>query len=194
MNERTFSSSQAHRLDSAERKEWLRIAGVLHRLALQPGLRVADIGAGTGYFSLPIAEDIAPDGTVFAVDVQPEMLTYIEEKLKVAGATNVRCSVGEAVRTGLKDKSCDLILMSYLWHELDDVDQVLAEAQRILADGGRIAIVDWKPGVVQPPGPPLEQRIAVEQVKASLQQAGFAVTDAEDIGPFGYMVLADCGR
>ncbi|MBW4039589.1 MAG: methyltransferase domain-containing protein [Acidobacteria bacterium] len=194
MNERTFSSSQAHRLDAAERKEWLPIAGVLDRLALRPGMRVADIGAGTGYFSLPIAEDVGPDGVVFAVDVQPEMLAFIEEKLKAAGASNVRCSVGEAVRTGLKEKNCDLILMSYLWHELDDVDIVLLEAQRILADGGSIAIVDWKPGVVRPPGPPLEQRIAVEQVAESLQKAGFGVRSAENMGPFGYMIVGGCGR
>lgn len=190
MNDRTFSSSQAHRLDSAERKEWLPIGEVLQRLALRPGLRVADIGAGTGYFSLPLAEEIGAKGTVFAVDVQPEMLTFIEEKLKAAGVTNVRCSVGEAVRTGLADESSDLILMSYLWHELDDVDEVLAEAKRVLVGGGRIAIVDWKPGVQQPPGPPLEHRIPAERVTDALQRAGFMVASSEDIGPFGYIVLA----
>lgn len=193
MNDRTFSPSQAHRLDAPERQEWLPVPSVLQRLPLRHGLRVADIGAGTGYFALPLAEAIGPSGTVFAVDLQPEMLTFIDEKLKAADLGNVQCSVGEAAHTGLAPHSCDLVLMSYLWHELDAADAVLSETRRILAAGGSLAIVDWKPGVQQPPGPPLEQRIPLEQVTAALEQAAFLVRSAADIGPFGYMIVADSG-
>ena len=190
MNDRTFSSSQAHRLDSAERKEWLPMAEVLNRLELCSGWRVADVGAGTGYFSIPIAAEIGANGTVYAVDIQPEMLMFIQEKLQATGLKNVECSVGEALATGLTESSCDLVIMSYIWHELDDVDKVLAEANRILKGGGTIAIIDWKPGVQQPPGPPLEHRIPQDQVIGALDRARFNVTAAKDIGPFAYMIVA----
>jgi ubiquinone/menaquinone biosynthesis C-methylase UbiE len=189
-----FSPSQAHRLDAPERRTWLPLYEVLGSLDLRAGITVADIGAGTGYFSLPIAAEIGEHGKVYAVDVQPEMLACIQEKLSGTAITNIECRTGAASATGLSDGSCDLILMAYIWHELDDIPDVLAEANRILRTKGQIAVLDWRPGVQQPPGPPLEQRISQEDTAKELACAGFDVNAISGIGPFAYLIVAVSGE
>jgi ubiquinone/menaquinone biosynthesis C-methylase UbiE len=118
------------------------------------------------------------------------MLAHIQEKLGSATITNVACSPGAASATGLPGKSCDLILMAYIWHELDDISDVLAEANRILRTKGRIAVLDWRPDVQQPPGPPLDHRISQEDTAKGLIGAGFQVSSISEIGPFAYMIVA----
>jgi ubiquinone/menaquinone biosynthesis C-methylase UbiE len=193
VNERIFSPSQAHRLDSPERKTWLPLSEVLQILELRSGFTVADVGAGTGYFSLPIAALVGEHGKVYAIDVQSEMLSLLQEKLGGAGIKNVECRSGSASATGLLDGSCDFLLMAYIWHELDDIADVLAEANRILKHKGRIAVLDWRPDVQQPPGPPLEHRIQQEEVTGNLIHAGFKVNSISEIRPFAYLILAACG-
>ncbi|HEY0308487.1 MAG TPA: methyltransferase domain-containing protein [Acidobacteriaceae bacterium] len=194
MNERVFSPSQAHRLDAPERRTWLPLSEVLQILDLHPGMTVADIGAGTGYFSLPIASSIGEQGKVYAVDLQPEMLACIREKLIGTAIMNIECRAGAASATGLTDGSCDLILMAYIWHELENISDVLSEANRILRIKGRIAVLDWRPGVQQPPGPPLDHRIPQKDTVKGLIGAGFQMSCISEIGPFAYLIVAVSGE
>lgn len=191
MNDRRFSPSQAHRLDAPERKTWLPVDAVLSALDLHRGWSVADVGAGTGYFALPMAEAVGTMGKVFAVDAEPEMLSHLRVKLAASRIANVECKVGEASATGLSPESCDLALLANIWHELEDIPAVLTEMSRILKERGRIAILDWRPDVQQPPGPPLEHRLTKESVGKALATAGFQVRSTVEIGPFSYLVLAD---
>ena len=120
-NERIFKPSEAHKLEDPARLTWLPPSEVLARLRLRPGRNVADIGAGTGYFVLPIARETAPTGTLFAVDMQPEMLGKLRENLTSPNAPqNIELIEGDAAATTLGNESCDLVLMANLWHELDD--------------------------------------------------------------------------
>ena len=191
MNDRRFSPSQAHKLDARERKTWLPIDEVLSVLELHPGWSVADIGAGTGYFALPIAEAVGADGKVFAVDAEPEMLSHVQAKLASSSLRNVDCKVGEASATGLFAGSCDLALLANLWHELEDIPAVIAEMRRILKGQGRVAILDKPPDLQQPPGPPIEHRLTKESVANALTATGFHVRSILEIGPFSYVVVAD---
>ncbi len=75
MNDREFKHTEAHKLEDPERLKWLPPAEILAHLRLGPGMKVADIGAGTGYFSIPIARAVGALGHVFAVDLQPEIWT-----------------------------------------------------------------------------------------------------------------------
>jgi len=193
MNERTFSHLQAAKLDAPERRTWLPVSPVLEQLAPRLGSTVADIGAGTGYFSLPMANAVGESGRIFAVDLQPEMLVLLEAKLTDAHITNVDCRIGEAAFTRLESGSCHLVLMANLWHELDDFPQVLAEVRRILVNNGRVAILDWRPGVEQPPGPPLVQRIPAESVVEDLEIAGFVIVSNHEVGLYSYLITADTG-
>ena len=188
MHERRFHPSQAHRLDDPSRREWLPPGEVVDRLALRAGMTVADIGAGTGYFTLPMAEKVGARGQVFAVDVSPEMLARIQAKLGESGAENVRCVEGEASATGLGAESCDVVFMANVWHEFDDHAAVLAEAGRILRKGGRIALLDWRPDVEPEHGPPLEHRIAAEAARQALAEAGFREDAPGVAGKYSWIV------
>lgn len=194
MNERTFSHLQAHRLDAPERQIWLPTASLLEQLEIKPGMIVADIGAGTGHFALPLASAVGVQGKVFAIDVQPEMLALLQAKLPEANLANVVCRTGEATATGLEADCCDLVLLANIWHELDHVPQVLDEVKRILRSSGRVAILDWRPGVVQPPGPPLAHRIPAQSAAQSLASAGFNVVKNIEIGMYSYLLLADVAQ
>jgi len=191
MHDRVFDASQVHRLESKERLQWLPPGEVLGWLELRPGMMIADIGTGTGYFAIPIARAIAPGGRVFAVDLQPELLEVLRKKLAEPSApANIVLLAGTAGSTGLAAGSCDLALLANVWHELDDYDAALAELTRILKPGGRLAVLDWRPDVERPPGPPLEHRLPAREVQQFLQEHGKRVDAVPNVGQYSYLILA----
>ncbi|MGA7521098.1 MAG: methyltransferase domain-containing protein [Acidobacteriaceae bacterium] len=189
MHERRFPPSQANRLDDPERRNWLPPDEVVSRLALQPGWTVADIGAGTGYFTLPMAEAVGAHGRVFAVDVAPEMLERIRAKIAGASLHNVQLMAGEASATGIAPQSCDCLFLANVWHEFDDRAAVLTEATRVLKGNGRIAILDWRPDVEPNHGPPLDHRISEEAATDALLTAGFCPDAQSQVGRYSWLVL-----
>jgi ubiquinone/menaquinone biosynthesis C-methylase UbiE len=186
-----FRHQQAHKLDDPERQRWLPAAGVLERLAVRPGMSVADVGAGTGYLTLPMAQAVLPGGRVFAVDAQPEMLELIKAKVAELPITLVQ---GTAEHTTLLDACVDLALLANVWHEIDDRTAALVETRRILRPEGRMAIVDWRTDVEQPSGPPLSLRLSAVDVVASLRSAGWSVAEPETIGMYSYLIVAKSQR
>jgi ubiquinone/menaquinone biosynthesis C-methylase UbiE len=191
MTSRRFKPTEAHRLEDPERLLWLPPGEVLTLLALKPGMRVADIGAGTGYFALPIAREIGATGKVFAVDVEPEMLAKLKRKIESSDVHgNIELVEGEASKTPLPDGQLDLLLMANLWHEIDDPEEVLHEARRLLGCGGRLAILDWRPDVNRPPGPPLEHRIPASAVIGLLKSHGWSLERSSLVGQFSYFLMA----
>lgn len=190
MNERTFHAANAHKLEDPERRTWLPPEELIRLLELHPDSEVADIGAGTGYFALPIAE-VLETGTVYAVDLQEEMLDRLRAKLDQAPPRgSVRLFQGDAAATGLPASSVDRVLMANLWHELDDQPAALREAARILRPGGRLLILDWRPDMPSPPGPPSDHRIPAEVTAATVDAAAWQVLGREPFGKFHYVVIA----
>ncbi len=161
------------------------------RIGPFPGMTIADVGAGTGYFALPCAEAVGREGKVLAVDFQKEMLEKIRNKLSESGAPqNVVLVEGEVTRTTLPGDSCDLVFMANLWHELDDEGGVLSEVKRIIRPGGRLAILDWKADLVPPPGPPAAHRISQDNLRHVLLWHGWSVKYAENVGMYSYLIIA----
>jgi ubiquinone/menaquinone biosynthesis C-methylase UbiE len=191
MNERTFRPAGAHKLEDPDRVRWLPPHEVLAHLRLQPGMCVADLGAGTGYFAIPIAIEIAPEGRLFAVDLQPEMLARLAEKLSPPDSpANVHLVEGSAHNTTLPAQSCDRILMANLWHELDDHPAALREAARLLREAGLLVIVDWRHDVDRPPGPPLEHRVPMQDCVLVLETNGFTVENYGGVGRYSFVITA----
>lgn len=170
---------------------WLPPAEVIAALAIRPGETIADIGAGTGYFALPMAAAAGPHGKVFAVDAQQEMLAHLRQKLSDGGIQNIELVHAEADSTSLDDSTCSLVLLANVWHEFDDHAAVLREAKRVLKAGGRIAILDWRPDVEREAGPPLDHRISASNAVRDLELAGFARTAHTNAGKYSWLVQGE---
>lgn len=191
MTDKRFNASQAHRLDAPERIMWLPPAEVIAALAIRPGETIADVGAGTGYFALPMAAAAGPHGKVFAVDAQQEMLAHLRQKLHDGGIKNIELVHAEADATSLDDATCSLVLLANVWHEFADHAAVLQESKRILKAGGRIAILDWRPDVEREAGPPLDHRISASNAMHDLHSAGFVRTTHTNTGKYSWLVQGE---
>lgn len=191
MTDKRFNASLAHRLDAPERLTWLPPAEVVAALAVRAGDTIADIGAGTGYFSLPLAEAAGPQGKVYAVDAQVEMLAHLRQKLDDGAVRNIELMRAEAEATKLPDGCCNLVFLANVWHEFADRAAVLREARRILKAGGRIAILDWRPDVEREAGPPLEHRLSAADAANELHSAGFGQTTQANAGKYSWLVQGE---
>jgi ubiquinone/menaquinone biosynthesis C-methylase UbiE len=191
MHERRFHASQAHRLDDPARLVWLPPDEVIAALGIQPGDAVADIGAGTGYFALPLARALGPRGRLWAVDAQAEMLSLLKQKLDASDLPHVELVCAEADQTGLPDAACSLVFLANVWHEVEDRAAVLREFRRILAPGGRVAILDWRPDVEPVGGPPLAHRIASSDAVREMRLAGFDKCASAESGRYSWLVQGE---
>lgn len=192
MNDRVLKHTEAHKLEDPERLSWLPLAEVLAQLRITAGMKVADVGAGTGYFSLPLALAVGASGHVFAVDLQPEMLDLLQGKLSSPDAPrNISLHQSPASLIALPDASVDLVFYANVWHEIDAHDAAWREARRIVVPGGRIAVVDWRKDKTSPPGPPQEHRISAEAVAGFLQAKGCRNVSWQNVGAFGYLAIAE---
>lgn len=188
-HERRFNPGSLEKLEAPERGQQFPVRAILDAAGVRGALRVADIGAGSGYFTLPLAHRVAA-GKVYAVDPSAELLEVLRGKLAAGGApANVELVTGEAEATGLPESCCDLIFLSAVWHELDSHAAALREFSRIAAPGAKLAIVDWSPEAPSPPGPPREHRIARSGVEKSLAEAGWKVLYSEEVTAWTYLVV-----
>jgi len=127
---------------------------------------------------------------VFAIDPSTEMLETIRAKLDADDAPkNVKLIVGEDSATGLAAASCDLIFICAVWHEIDDHMAALREFSRIAAPNAKLAIVDWRPDAVPPPGPPQEHRITRADVEKVMEQGGWGAVKSDVVSPTTYIVV-----
>jgi SAM-dependent methyltransferase len=183
-----FDPKNIHKLEDPERLKWIPVDAILDRLQVKSGMTVADVGAGAGFFALPMAKRVGSSGKVFAIDSQPEMLGYLRKKLDASGIA-MELVEADAAKLSLPDRSVDLVFMANVWHEIDDRDAAALEALRVLRKGGRLAVLDWRPDSVSPPGPPLDHRIGAAHVHQELTSHGYDAPDPVNIGEFSYLVV-----
>jgi predicted methyltransferase len=131
-------------LERPERIEEERPDLLIPMLGLKPGDVVADVGAGTGYHSRLLARAVAPGGTVYAVDVQPEMLETLDAILTGAGITNVHPVLGTVTDPRLPERSLDLILMVDVYHEFSHPYEMIQGVCRALKPGGQLVVVEFR--------------------------------------------------
>lgn len=159
--------------------EWLERAGreeaekprvVIDALGLRPDDVVADIGAGSGYFSFRIAP-LVPQGRVYAVEIGPEMLEFLEQKKKELGLNNVIVQPGQIDDAGLARGSIDIAFLVDAYHEFSHPREMLASIVRALKPGGRVMLVEYRG---EDPGLPIKplHKMTVEQLKKEMAAAG----------------------
>lgn len=117
---------------------------LLRELALAPGMTVADIGAGTGYYTWQMAKQVGPGGRVYAVDVQPEMISMLDSQMAKRGVHNVVSVLGSETTVKLSPASIDLAIMVDVYHELAYPAEVLDSIVDALKPGGRVVFVEYR--------------------------------------------------
>jgi len=175
----------AKEFDNPERDAWQKPQEVLDALHLQAASLVADIGAGTGYFSVRIAKR-AHEGKVFAADVEPDMVRYLGVRAEREHLANLTPVQARADAANLPEP-VDLILVIDTYHHIDDRTRYFAALQSSLRPGGRLVIIDFKAD--SPNGPPAQHRIPPERVTHELAAAGYALTEKFEFLPRQYGLI-----
>ena len=159
-------------LEREERDREERTDMLLSALALQPGMVVADIGAGTGYLSRRMAPAVMPGGRVWAVDVQPEMVNLLQASAKRSGLTQIEARLGTVDDVRLPASSVDLAIMVDVYHELSHPYEVMASVMKSLKPGGRVVFVEYKAEDARVPIKPLHK---MSEAQIKLEAGVFAL-------------------
>ena len=188
--ERAWANGYIAMLERPEREDFQKPREVMEALKLKHGERVADIGAGSGYFTLRFAEAVGPAGKVLALDIRQTMLDYIDKRLKKNEIGNVQLKLVQPDDPLLEPASVDTIIMIDTLHYIKDRVAYVKKLRAALVPGGRIVIIDYKPRLwdERPWGPPPQQQIAKETIDADFAQAGFKVLRSHDFLPEQYFV------
>ncbi|MDX1385817.1 MAG: class I SAM-dependent methyltransferase, partial [Thermoanaerobaculia bacterium] len=152
-------------------------AALLAKLDLQPGQTVADLGCGSGYYSRRMATAVGPEGTVFAVDIQPEMLRILRELAAREGISNIVPVQSQEDDPYLPEGEIDWILLVDVYHELQQPEPMLAAMREALAPGGRIALVEYRLEGDSARHIKLDHRMSPTQVLAEWEPAGFELVE-----------------
>ncbi|QDT34850.1 class I SAM-dependent methyltransferase [Thalassoglobus polymorphus] len=131
-------------LERETREEEERLSLLIEGLKIKPGMSVADIGAGSGVISVLLSKAVGEEGEVLAVDIQPEMLTALQNKLRLLGIKNVKGVLGTTKSPKLEAESVDLVVMVDVYHEFDFPYEMLNEIAKSLKKGGRVAFVEYR--------------------------------------------------
>ncbi|MBN1196525.1 MAG: class I SAM-dependent methyltransferase [Candidatus Aminicenantes bacterium] len=166
-----FDTSRRDRLHSPKRHGILPPLETLTKLGLKAGDLLADIGCGTGFFSIPAAAIVGSAGSVTGIDPSPEMRQDLKRRAREAGA-RVHVLEGRASNLPLENASVSFALMVNVLHEVEAPEQALKEMFRILSPGGIAAIVEWRVGA-NSGGPPPQHRLPVARIRSLLDAAGF---------------------
>jgi ubiquinone/menaquinone biosynthesis C-methylase UbiE len=136
------SRESIQRLDSAERSERMQVSRVVEALHLTPGQKVADIGAGSGLFSRPMAQAVGLNGTVYAVDIDREALRYIAEKSKEFNLPQIKPVLAAEADPKIPEPLDWIVIIDTL-HHVPDLPVYVAGLRRYLKPGGRVAVIDF---------------------------------------------------
>jgi SAM-dependent methyltransferase len=154
-------------LERPERIREERTDKLLKMLPVKPGMVVADVGAGSGYFSFPLAEKVGPKGKVLAVDIQKEMLAIIRKRMKGKKVTNVEPVLGTLTDPKLPAGQVDLILMVDVYHEFSHPCEMTEAMVRALKPGGKLVFVEYR---LEDPNVPIKlvHKMTEKQVKKEM--------------------------
>lgn len=164
---------------------------IVYQLGLRDGMHVADLGAGSGAYALALARVVGKTGTVYAIDIQRDLLTRIKNLAQNTGLSNVEVVWGDIEKsegTTLKNDLLDMVIIANTLFQVEHDQQVVTEAYRILKPGGTFVIIDWKDsfnGMGPPPGDVMHE----EDASALARGAGFVYDRVIPAGGYHYGLL-----
>ncbi len=176
----------ARRFESPDRDEWQKPDYVLEVLGLAADAKVADIGSATGYFPMRFAQAV-PRGLVYGLDIEADMVRYLNERAAREGAANLQSILAEPDDPKIPEP-VDLIFVCDTYHHISDRVSYFQARLSDLLPGGRLAIVDFKKGDF-PVGPPDEHKLAPQTVESELEEAGWRLVHRDDSLPYQYVLI-----
>ena len=187
---RLFPPSDLGLLDAPDRDLWQRPDLIMDAMGIAEGAVVADIGAGSGWFTIRLARRVGPQGIVFAEDVQQEMIIAISRRVSREGFNNVKPVLGTFNDPKLRAQSLDAALMVDSFHEVDAVNRetMLANLGKALKPQGRLGIVDFRLDGTGP-GPAPEERVSSDVVIEAAQKAGLKLLRQEPFLEYQYFLI-----
>lgn len=175
-------------LDRPEREEEEAPSKAITLLQLRPGDVVADVGAGSGYMTVKLARAVGPSGRVLAVDVQPEMIERLTERMRAEMIANVTPILGAADDPKLPAGSVDLELMVDVYHELAAPQRMLQHLRAALKPGGRLVLLEYRK---EDPSIPIreEHKMSVADAKAEIEPEGFTLAEVKEDLPRQHILV-----
>lgn len=169
------------RAQSGDRDSWQRVPEVMAALAIGTGSRVADVGAGTGYFTSHLAREVGADGRVYAVEISESELSRLSRLAEDEGLDNIEVVRGETDDPRLQAQSLDAVLVVDAYHEMIEYEAMLAGMYSALRAGGRLVILDLAPsdGSTSRDGQVDRHRIGIDLVEQEVRAAGFEILDSD---------------
>ncbi len=169
-------------LNRPERDKDERPETLLDFLQIPAGSTVADLGAGSGYFTWRLARRVGPQGKVLAVDIQQEMLDLIAQDLKKRSLTNVELLLGSERDPKLPAGALDVVLIANAYHEFSEPEAILAAVRRSLKPNGRMVVLEYRKERSYTPMPSLH-KMTMQEMRSEIEPAGFQLERALDFLP-----------
>lgn len=172
--------------ESRQREEDCRM--LIEALDIRPGQVVCDMGCGNGFYTLELARRVGPRGLVYAVDVQPEMLHMLAERLAREGVRNVRPVLGTPIDPRLPKALVDLVLCIDVYHEFSHPEAMLERIRESLAADGQLVLAEFRGEDPAVPIKPLH-KMTKAQVRAELEPAGYVLDRQFDRLPWQHLLF-----
>ena len=175
-------------LEDPKRDAYQKPQEVMTALAIKPGEVIADIGAGSGYFTFRLAYHVGDKGKVYAVDVSPDMILHINRRIRELNVNNVVSVLSDPDDPLLPDHSIDRFFFSESWHHIENQTKYLAIMKRMLKPGGEVVMIDFQKKDL-PVGPPLQMKIRREDLIKQMESHGFRIRKEYTFLPYHYFLI-----
>lgn len=163
----------------------------VEQLELLPGMHVADLGSGSGFYTLLLARVVGPTGRVYSVDIQKDLLAKVKTEASKEKLFNVEVIWGDVEKIGgtrLKEASMDMVIISNILFQIGNKDAFIKEAARITKPGGRICVIDWEDSFGGL-GPQQSDVVTSEMAKKLFEKAGFTLDKEISAGDHHYGLI-----
>jgi ubiquinone/menaquinone biosynthesis C-methylase UbiE len=175
-------------LEDPKRDAYQKPHEVIHALNLKSGEVIADIGAGSGYFTFHLARHVGDTGKVYAVDVSPDMILHINRRIRELKANNIVTLLADPDDPLLPDRSVNRFFFSDSWHHIENQSKYLSLMKRMLKPGGEIVMIDFHKKEL-PVGPPMQMKIAREDLIKQFDGNGYRLTKEHSFLPYQYFLV-----
>lgn len=175
-------------LEDPARDAYQKPHEVVMALGLKEGETIADIGAGSGYFAFRFSNHVGESGRVYAVDINPDMIVFMNRRIRDMKVKNMVTILSAPDDPLLLDGSIDRFFICETWHHIQNQTQYLTLMKKMLKPGGQVVMIDFQKKDL-PVGPPNEMKIAREDVVKQMQAAGFQLEKENSFLPYHYFLV-----